>query len=545
MQGRSYRRIYLNVCVAAASFCLCALNGHGQDGGRLAPSSSPSPEISSEVRALSDLVRDLQIQVQALNSQLTELRAEQQSGKEETRELRRQLDNVNAQAVPPKNGPETSRAALSANPSIEYPPAPLASGNPQETGTPGRLAKLEENQEIIEAKVNDQYQTKIESGSKYRLRLSGIALLNLYDNRGLVDNQDYPALAIPPASEPLFVSPSSFGGSLRQSQVRLQAFGPDIAGAKTSADIEFDFAGGFSSVPNGTTMSLVRLRTGTLRLDWTNTSIVAGQGRLFFAPLSPTSLATLAIPALSYAGNLWAWTPQVRIEHRVALSDASSLLFQGGILDSLTGDFPVEDYSRYPSWGEESGQPVYATRIAWSHRAFGQNLIFGAGGYYGRQNWGFNRTIDGWAGTVDVTVPIGKQFEFTGAFYRGRGAAGFGGGIGQPVLLNGSFIDPATTFRGLDSMGGWAQLKFKFKPNFEINGALGMDNPYAGELRQYNTTSIYGTSYTRNLSPMANFIYQLRSDVLISTEYRWLKTSILDSGSNHASHINLSLGYLF
>ena len=121
--------------------------------------------------------------------------------------------------------------------------------------------------------------------------------------------------------------------------------------------MSFDFAGGFADAPNGAAMGIVRLRTGVVRFDWNNTSIVAGQDRLFFAPLAPTSLATLAIPALSYAGNLWAWTPQVRVEHRVVLSDASSLSFEGGILDNLSGDVPADVYDRYPTWGEQSGRP--------------------------------------------------------------------------------------------------------------------------------------------------------------------------------------------
>jgi hypothetical protein len=147
---------------------------------------------------------------------------------------------------------------------------------------------------------------------------------------------------------------------------------------------------------------------------------------------------------------------------------------------------------------------------------------------------------------ADLTLPLGKRFEFTGEFYRGRAVAGLGGGIGQDVLLNGSFVDPATTFRGLDSMGGWAQLKFKVRSNFEINGAFGTDNPFAGELRLYNANTIYPPgSFTRNLSPLVNFIYQIRSDILFSTEYRYLKSSVLDSGSNSANHINLSLGYIF
>jgi len=235
----------------------------------------------------------------------------------------------------------------------------------------------------------------------------------------------------------------------------------------------------------------------------------------------------------------------VRIEHRVVLSDNSSLNLQAGILDSLTGDFPPDQSERYPSWGEQSGQPGFAARVSWSHRMFGQDLTIGTGGYFGRQDWGFSRTVDGWAATADVSVPLGKRLEFTGAFYRGRAVGGFGGGIGQNVLLNGSFINPATTFRALDSLGGWAQLKFRVKSNFEINGAFGSDNPFAGELRRYNAHSIYPDSYARNLSPFVNFIYQIRSDILFSTEYRYLNSSVLDGGSFSANHINLSLGYIF
>src|SRR6266566_8322209 len=206
-----------------------------------------------------------------------------------------------------------------------------------------------------------------------------MVLLNLYENRGLVDNQDFPQLAEPPQSQALFVSPGSFGGSLRQSQIKLEAFGPDLARARTSANVEFDFAGGFPNTWNGVATGLVRLRTGTMRLDWGNMSVVAGQDGLFFAPLAPTSLATLATPALSYSGNLWAWTPQVRIEHHIVLSDTSSFSLQAGILDSLSGDEPEDPYIRYPSWGELSGQPAYATRVSLSHRVFGQNFTVGFG----------------------------------------------------------------------------------------------------------------------------------------------------------------------
>jgi hypothetical protein len=57
--------------------------------------------------------------------------------------------------------------------------------------------------------------------------------------------------------------------------------------------------------------------------------------------------------------------------------------------------------------------------------------------------------------------------------------------------------------------------------------------------------AFYGSLLSRNLSPFANFIYRVRSDVLVSVEYRRLQTYTLDSNANSANQITLSVGYLF
>jgi hypothetical protein len=545
MERKGYPKIFPRICATAGCLFLSSAVLYGQEGRLASASSSPSADSAAEVRALSELIRDLQGEVQSLNAQLGDLRAEQARAGEETRELRRELDLMKATA-PASSGLQNQYGTPMGTPAPDQPPSPGTLSASQGQASPDRLGKLEEDDQVLEGKVNDVYQTKVESGSKYRLRLSGIILLNLYGNRGSVDNQDFPLLAEVPDPGSLLPSPKTIGGSLRQSQIRLQTFGPDIGGARTSADLNFDFAGGFPPNPNGATMGLIRLRTGTLRLDWSNTSVIGGQDRLFFVPLAPTSLATLATPALAYAGDLWAWTPQLRVEHRIPFSDSSNLSIQAGILDSLTWETPDYTYGRNPSWGELSGQPAYAVRIGWSHRIFGQNFTVGAGGYYGRQNWGLSRNVDGWAGTADLILPLGKRLELTSAFYRGRAVAGIGGGIGQDVLLNGSSISPATTFRGLDSIGGWAQLKVKVKSNIEVNGALGIDNPFASELRKCICRSpLYSDVYTRNLSPTVNIIYQMRSDILISAEFRHFDTTKLDSSPYGANHVSLSLGYIF
>jgi hypothetical protein len=541
MQGDTFQKL-LRISAAASVFLLGTAILPAQT---ISQPSQSSPPPDPNVRALADSVRELQGQVQTLVEQLAELRIEELRDRAEARELRQELVLARDEKQP-RTGPAGIRdpyVGLSPQPNASLPAVTTAAPDPpQEQSTEERLARLEENQQLADAKIAEQSQTKVESGSKYRVRLSGIVLLNVFDNQGVVDNEDFPQIATPRVP---VGSTQSFGGSLRQSQIGIEVFGPELAGARTSADVKFDFASGFTDVPNGAVMGIVRLRTGAFRMDWTNTSIVAGQDRLFFAPLAPTSLVSLAVPALSYSGNLWAWTPQVRVEHTVALSDDSHLLVQAGILDSLSGELPVSQ-DRYPSWGEQSGQPAYAGRIAWTHRAFGQDLTVGFGGYYARQNFGLGRNVNGWASTFDVLVPLGKYFDLSGAFYRGAAVAGLGGGIGQSILTSGPFTDPATTIKGLDSMGGWVQLKFKPKTNFEVNGAFGQDNPFAGELRRFpGSPSYFGESLARNLTPFVNFIYQPRSDVLFSVEYRRLQTYMLDSGANTANHIAASVGYIF
>jgi hypothetical protein len=532
MRGTNWGKPTVGMCAILCALLSGARTARGQVAGGPDSNAPQSASQALDLATVGSLLKQLQGQVQELNAQVKNLKIQQQSVQAESAELRKELDAAKSQLV------------AMANPANGGTAGPVQPGTTAQTAsTEERVARLEENQQLADGKIAEQSQTKVESSSKYRVRLSGIVLFNLFGNRGTVENIDFPELATPPGA---LSSEGSFGASLRQSQIGLQAFGPTIAGARTSADIQFDFSGGFPDAPNGVSFGVMRLRTGTIRFDWPDTSVVAGQDSLFFAPLSPTSIATLAIPALAYSGNLWSWTPQVRAEHKFTLSETSSLLLQGGILDNLSGDIPPSEYYRYPSWGERSGQPAYATRLAWTQKTHGQDLTLGFGGYYGRQTWGYSRDIDSWAGTVDLTLPLGKKFEFTSQFYRGRAVGGLGGGIGQSVLWNGSLLDPTTDVYGLNSLGGWAQLKFKATPKLQFNGAFGQDNPFASDLRQFGgNANTYGAPLSKNQSAFGNFIYQPRSDVVFSLEYRRLKTFLLDSNANTANLITLSAGYIF
>jgi outer membrane murein-binding lipoprotein Lpp len=487
-------------------------------------------------------LQELEQRIDKLTTSVEDLRTEVKRSHEEVRQLRQELNATRAKLnlLPSPNPPRTSPAGgTSASVATEN-HTTSASG---ESDVSKELDQLKENQRLLHSELDDQYQTKVESSSKYRVKLSGIALLNVFSNRGTVDNLDLPNFAL--ERGPLDSS-GSFGATVRQSQLGLEVFGPTIAGAKSSANVQTDFFGGFPGTADGATTGLIRLRTATMRLDWNQTSIVAGQDTPFFSPVSPTSLASLADPAMSYSGNLWTWTPQVRVEHRVVVTEGSDFVVSAGIMDPLTGEIPSGQYERLPDAGERSRQPAYALRLGWSSSAWKQPFTFGIGSYYSRQDWGFGRNVDAWAATADWQVPLGRKLGLSGEFYRGRALGGLGAAEGRSVMFDGPLDSPATSVAGLNVAGGWAQLKLSPTEKLEFNGAFGEDMPYAQDLNRFTTNSSYFASQvSRNQTGFVNFIYHVSSNVLFSAEYRKLWTFEKYEPKHKADEINLSMGVLF
>jgi outer membrane murein-binding lipoprotein Lpp len=513
--------------------------------GPLAAHASAHPAESPAPNTVADSIRELRAQVRELQAAMAEMRSETQRARAETSEIRRELEEVRAQSGPGK--PVVMDAVARTEAANQAGTYANAQDEQKDRKKAERGATLDEEYELLSGKIDDQYQTKVESASKYRVRLSGIVLMNLFANSGTVDSIDLPMLAhsaLAPTAAQAY--PSSVGATLRQSQVGLEVFGPRVGGARTRADLQLDLGGGFLAAPNGVNAGLLRLRTGTMRLDWANTSVVAGQDGLFFSPNSPTSFASLAIPALSYAGNLWAWTPQIRVEHRVTLGEESSMVFQGGILDPLSGEIPNYEIYRQPGPGEASHRPALGTRAAWTHSLFGQPLRVGLGGFFSQQRYVSGQNVDAWAGMTDIELPLSHQFSLSGKLYRGKGLGGLYGGLGRSVLFSGDPTSSSTAVRALNTAGGWAQLKYRPASKLEFNGAFGLDNSYAADLRAFPFPQAYGDpSLARNSGSFVNVIFRPRSDLLFSAEYRHLRTYMINSGPDSATHLNLTMGVLF
>jgi len=405
------------------------------------------------------------------------------------------------------------------------------------------VAAADQDPSFLAAKIAEMHQDKVESASKYPVKISGLVLFNSYWNKGIVDIQDLPNLALP--SFPGAPSPG-VGATLRQTMFGIEARGPKLFGARTSADAEVDFAGGSPTTSFGVATGLLRLRTAKVSLDWANTSLSFGQDNLFFSPLSPTSYATVYEPAMSWSGNLWVWTSGIDITHRISLSDRSSLVLQGGVLDPLTEEGPVFE-GRDPTAGEASRAPAIAGRIAFDHsKDVRFPFTLGIGGYRAQQQYGGFPTVASWTLNSDFKAGLGKYFEVSGEWYEGQAVGGLGGGIWTSVV----YPEPPgvhSAIQPLRSTGGWAQLKVTSGRRFEINGAYGQDENYGHDLRvfPFSFTGAGFPAMQKNRTDLVNFIYKPTSVLLFAVEWRHLFTQLANSTGQTADQINLAAGVHF
>ena len=436
--------------------------------------------------------------------------------------------------------PQDSNASKSPSSAYESPADVARQGSQERNATP-LPSDLTEAEKLLAARVEEQNQSKVESASKYRVKISGLILMNAFSTGGRVDQQELPNLALTKNG-----MDGSFGATLRQSILGLQVFGPEIGGARASGDVAIDFFGGFPREPFGTTAGIIRLRTAVGHLDWKNTSVNFGQDAPSFSPLSPTSFATLAEPAMSWAGNLWVWTPQANVEHRFTTTEDSYVSVSGGVMAPLTPDVPDSAVATSPGPGERSRRPAFATQVSLHSKLFGRDALFGIGGYTSHLVYDFRRETNGWAATTFWQLPVAHWLEFSGEGYRGKAVGGLGGSLWQDIVYNGDPTLPATEARFLNSLGGWTQLKFTASPRWELNTAVGQDNVLARDLEWApNVRTEYGSPFSRNRIAFGNIVFRPKYNVLFSAEYRKIWTFREGQPSNTANQVNLAAGVSF
>jgi hypothetical protein len=132
------------------------------------------------------------------------------------------------------------------------------------------LEAIRERQAMQEAQIATHDQDKVESESKYPVKITGLLLFNAFVNTSAVDMPATPTLAVPGSG--------STGASVRQTVLGVDARGPHLFGARSYADLRVDFYGNpsYTSVAASlgsysTNDSFLRLKTAHAGLQWENT----------------------------------------------------------------------------------------------------------------------------------------------------------------------------------------------------------------------------------------------------------------------------------
>ena len=487
-------------------WCLCAIS-MAQN-----PASSPTPSTETteqRLHQLMDAVTKAQAQIDSSQRQILTLQQELMG-------LHEQIAKEKALPTQPTEIATTADAVAKLTKDVE---------------------DLHERQTMQQSQIATLDQSKVESESKYPVKLSGLILANGFVNTRRVDIAADPTYALS--------GPGTTGLSLRQTILGVDARGPHLFGATTHGDVHTDFFGA-STQSSYNTGGLLRLRTAHADMNWKDTKVFAELDRTILVPSAPSSLTAVAEPPLAWAGNLWSWNPQLGISHQIALGGTKRIETQAAFIDAEDPPVPGATSTTSTlgaSLAEQSRWPGTEARLAFASGTNGVGPEIGFGGYFSPHRIPNGVRFDAWASTMDLRLPIPKHLELTGSFYRGQALGGLGGGGFKDYVIR----TDTTTAQPLSDVGGWVQMKERLGEHWELNAAYGMDEVFASELRPYalapGTTSY--SSIARNKTFFANFIFSPTAYTLFSVEYRHLLTAPIIGPIWVSDVVGAAAGYRF
>ena len=399
------------------------------------------------------------------------------------------------------------------------------------------VAGLREQQQLQQSEIATHEQAKVESESKFPVKITGLILMNAFANSAGVDVVQSPTLATGGGG--------TTGLSLRQTVLGLDAHGPHLFGGDSAADVRVDFFGGLSQGSYTESGGVARLRTAHAELAWDRTRTFFEIDRPLVSPNAPTSLTAIAQPALAWSGNLWNWVPQAGAEHTF-LNESSHLSIQAAVADIPDPTTPQRNSATapVPSLAEQSRWPGSEARLAYARGNDLTGLKVGVGGYFSPHTVNEYIHFDAWAATIDYRVPLLARLEASGSFYRGLALGGLGGGAFKDYVdeeQGGSYY-----FRPLDDVGGWSQLKARASERLEFNAAYGVDNVFARQLRPYlGAAPATYQNLARNSTFFTNVIYSPTAYTLFSLEYRRVDSSYAIGPHSIADVYGVAAGYRF
>ena len=466
----------------------------------------------------------LQERIRALTDAMERVESQMQESRRELDEIRRQLTALRglsgASAAPAAASPDAAKDLADA------------------------VAGVRETQAIHGAQIATLEQTKVETASKYPLKVTGLILMTGFVNTRGVDSAQTPTIAVGGGG--------STSATIKQTILGLDGSGPRLFGATSHGDLRVDFNAGAagSGYGDGYSLGLARLRTAHAELNWDHAQAFFVLDRTILSPDSPTSLTAVAQPPLAWSGNLWAWNPQIGASFDAVHAQSGTVRIQGALI--ATADAPwnsvTQNGSVWPvSTAEYSRWPGVQARFSYAGAGEGSGVQFGVSGMLAPHRVASPAiSFYSWAAAADFRVPVSRFTQVTGNAYYGAGLGGLGAGAYKDYVWQMQMLENELYYRVLNDAGGWVQWKQKAGDRLEFNEAFGMDNVPGYQLRPY--AGPYPVSYynlARNRTATANVIYSPSAYLLFSLEYRHIMSSYVTAPTQSSDVIGLAAGYKF
>ena len=390
--------------------------------------------------------------------------------------------------------------------------AELRSTEPKSAATD---APLEDRVAVVENRVEEQAQSKVEASQRFPVSLSGMLLFNAFTNGKAASDSTY--------YSSLLGTPERTGATIGQTLVGLNFDGPEIAGGgKLSGALNMDFLGG-----NGPYDYSLRLRRGVLNFDWADRSLSVGQDKPLISQREPNSLAEVAYPALSDAGNPWLWVPQARYTEHIHLGDNSGI-------DASASELQTEEASAFAPgtqpYSLELARPALESRVSfWTQSANSRYEL--APGFHLSDTHVNGFSVPSRFATLDWLIRPARWLEFTGLIAGGHNMAVLGG------FSDGFTFQSNAAPIAVRNIGGWAQTSFHLTSRLTLNAFGGLQAPRISDLAQGALT--HETQYAGNL------IYRLGPNILLGAEALQQRAGSLGQSHEIRNRYDLAIGYLF
>jgi hypothetical protein len=285
-------------------------------------------------------------------------------------------------------------------------------------------------------------------------------------------------------------------------------FGMNINKGDISGKLEIDFYGVGSAENKGG----VLFRKAYAEAKLANLTIRVGQDSDVISPLVPS---TINYPVAWWAGNIGYRRPMLKL-FGTQKTINWTLALARNIGGDLNGD-GIDD-------GSAGILPEVQGRVAFTLL---KNYTVGLSAHFAQlDTLGEDGKYKSWSANLDLNLKITPKITISGEAFLGTNMAAYLGGIAN-----------ASTFNGIDTQGGWVNLKIKPNTKHSLSTGFSMDDPCDRDLND--------GARSKNIMVFANIYHDILDGFLIGFEISYWSTEYKNMDTATAMRGQLAFRYNF